>query len=127
MLDEVLDPLAKSRPQLDQLPTELRKAAEQMWWRAEASRGSPPEPGEVEIGPSPRQLESRSRFRRRGARLPVFGRASPARFSVNLTRNKGEWHCDPASRIPNVRRTWNLGFVWQGQQVLHAILSARTQ
>ncbi len=56
MLDEVLDPLAKSRPQLDQLPTELRKAAEQMWWRAEASRGSPPEPGEVEIGPSPRHL-----------------------------------------------------------------------
>src|SRR5260370_42656598 len=56
MLDEVLDPLAKSRPRLDQLPTELRRAVEQMWWRAEApKRGSPSEP-EVEIGPCPRHL-----------------------------------------------------------------------
>lgn len=53
----LLDPLAKSRAQLDQLPPRLRKAAEQMMWRAKAAKGPLSKRGKVVIiGPSPRGL-----------------------------------------------------------------------
>jgi hypothetical protein len=53
----LLDPLANSRPQLDQLPPGLRKAAEQMWWRSKAAKGPLSKRGKVVIiGPSPREL-----------------------------------------------------------------------
>jgi hypothetical protein len=54
MPDEVLDPFAKSRAQVDELPPRLRKTAEQMLWRLAAFRGSSPKADEVRIGPCPR-------------------------------------------------------------------------
>jgi hypothetical protein len=36
--DEISHPLAKSRAQLDQFPSGLRQATEQMLWRAKAQR-----------------------------------------------------------------------------------------
>jgi len=54
----MLDPLAESRQHLDQLPPGLRKAAEQMMWRAQAaSKGPLSKRGKVVIiGPCPREL-----------------------------------------------------------------------
>lgn len=60
MPDDVLDPLTKSRAQWDQLPPGLKKAVEQMLWRAKGcveSRKWKPrlvsltEPDEIMMGP----------------------------------------------------------------------------
>lgn len=51
----LLDPLAESRAQLDQLPPRLKKAMEQMMWRAKAAKGPSSKRGKaVIIGPCPR-------------------------------------------------------------------------
>lgn len=51
----LLDPLAESRTQLDQLPPGLKKAVEQMLWRAKVAKGPSSKRGKgVIIGPAPR-------------------------------------------------------------------------